>query len=101
MPSFREALSLDGVGQVAVSPDGRMVAYTVRSVDWDENGYDTEVWLASADREPYHLTRTVEGSSGSPQCWQWFGRHLWGEDVEMPMDVEPGAGPSSEGADGG
>ncbi|MEJ2541603.1 MAG: S9 family peptidase, partial [Gemmatimonadota bacterium] len=75
MPTFREALSLDGVGQVAVSPDGSMVAYTVRSVDWDDNGYDTEIWLASADRAPVQLTRTAEGSSGAPQ-WSPDGRWL-------------------------
>jgi dipeptidyl aminopeptidase/acylaminoacyl peptidase len=75
MPSFRDVLSLQSVGGVAVSPDGSAVAYTVRSTDWDENGYDTEIWLAPSEGPPFQLTRTAEGSSGSPQ-WSPDGRWL-------------------------
>ena len=31
-----------------ISPDGRSVAYTVRETNWDDNAYDTEIWLADA-----------------------------------------------------
>ncbi|MEJ2542019.1 MAG: prolyl oligopeptidase family serine peptidase, partial [Gemmatimonadota bacterium] len=24
--------------------------------------------------------------------WQWFGRHIWGEDIRMPMEGEMGDG---------
>jgi dipeptidyl aminopeptidase/acylaminoacyl peptidase len=73
-PTFQEVLSLESVGGVAISPDGARVAYTVRSTDWEENGYDTEIWLA-ADGEPFQLTRTADGSSTSPQ-WSPDGRWL-------------------------
>ncbi len=74
MPTFQEVLSLESVRGVAISPDGARVAYTVRSTDWDENGYDTEIWLA-ADGDPFQLTRTADGSSTSPQ-WSPDGRWL-------------------------
>lgn len=74
MPSFRDVLSLSSVGGVAISPDGSTVAYTVRTTQWDENGYDTEIWLARTGTEPVQLTRTPEGSSGAPQWSPEIGR---------------------------
>jgi dipeptidyl aminopeptidase/acylaminoacyl peptidase len=74
MPSFRDVLSLESVGSVAISPDGSRVAYTTRTTDWDDNRYDTEIWLAG-DGEPYQLTHTADGSSTSPQ-WTPDGRWI-------------------------
>jgi dipeptidyl aminopeptidase/acylaminoacyl peptidase len=74
MPSFEDVLSLESVGGVTISPDGSRVAYTVRTTDWDENGYDTEIWIAGAG-EPFQLTRTADGSSTSPE-WSPDGRWL-------------------------
>ena len=73
--TFKEALSIESVGGVAISPDGSTVAYTVRRTVWEENGYDTEIWIAPSDGEPYQLTRTSDGSSGSPR-WSPDGRLL-------------------------
>ena len=67
MPSFKEVLSLERVGSTQISPDGQTVAYTVRSTDWEENSYDTEIWIARADGQLFQLTRTADGSSSSPQ----------------------------------
>ena len=70
-PTFRDVLSLEDVGQVAIAPDGSRVAYTLRTVDWEANRYDTEIWLVNrgtdgAWTEPFQLTRTAKGSSTSP-----------------------------------
>jgi dipeptidyl aminopeptidase/acylaminoacyl peptidase len=73
MPSFEDVLSLRSVGGVALSPDGSAVAYTVRTAEWEDNRFDTEIWLAPAGEEPYQLTRTSDGSSGAPQ-WSPDGR---------------------------
>ena len=75
MPSFKEVLSLNSVGSTQISPDGRMVAYTVRSTDWEKNSYDTEIWIARADGQLFQLTRTADGSSSSPQ-WSPDGRWI-------------------------
>ena len=75
-PAFEEVLSLRSVGSVSISPDGSRVAYTVRSTDWENNRFDTEIWLADGDRPPFQLTRTEKGSS-SGMKWspdgQWIG----------------------------
>ncbi len=73
--TFKEALSIESVGGVAISPDGSTVAYTVRRTVWEENSYDVEIWIAPPDGEPYQLTRTADGSSGSPR-WSPDGRWL-------------------------
>jgi dipeptidyl aminopeptidase/acylaminoacyl peptidase len=75
MPSFEDILSLESVGSAQISPDGQMVAYTVRSTDWEGNSYDTEIWVARADGGLFQLTRTDDGSSSSPQ-WSPDGRWI-------------------------
>ena len=74
-PTFEELLSLQRVGGVALSPDGRQVAYTVTSTEWKDNRYDTEIWLARPGTTPIQLTRTAKGSSTSPQ-WSPDGKWL-------------------------
>ena len=64
------------VGAPAVSPDGRMVAWTVRRTDLDANRYRSAVWLAPADgsRPPRQVTAGTEGD-GEP-AWSPDGRVL-------------------------
>ena len=47
VPSIDDLLNLKRVASPALSPDGRWVAYTVRETNWDENAYETEIWLAA------------------------------------------------------
>ncbi len=75
-PSFSDVLSLRHVGSPAMAPDGRAVAFTKRSTDWDENGFDTEIWLwREGAGEPVQVTRTADGSSTAP-AWSPDGRWL-------------------------
>lgn len=74
-PSFEDIMDLHDIGGAVISPDGNMVAYTVRTTDWDENGYDTEIWLVRLGAEPFQLTYTNNGSSTSP-AWSPDGRWL-------------------------
>ena len=60
---FEALLTLRSVGGFAVSPDGRDVVYEVRSTDWKENGYHTDLWLARAGAPGVQLTRSAKGSS--------------------------------------
>jgi dipeptidyl aminopeptidase/acylaminoacyl peptidase len=63
VPSIDDLLNLKRVASPALSPDGQWVAYTVRETNWDENAYETEIWLASADaREPRQLTNADKSS---------------------------------------
>ena len=47
-PTVDQILSLKRAGSPDISPDGRWVAYTVRETNWDDNAYETEIWLADA-----------------------------------------------------
>ena len=74
-PSVDQIVSLKRVGSPAISPDGRLVAYTVRETNWDENAYETEIWLAdSSGGSPRQLTN-AKGSSDAP-AWSPDGRWL-------------------------
>lgn len=44
-----DALDMVSVGGGTMSPDGTLVLYTLRKLDWEGNEYDTEVWIAAAD----------------------------------------------------
>jgi dipeptidyl aminopeptidase/acylaminoacyl peptidase len=75
-PAFQDLISLRNVGPPVISPDGRAVAYLVRTADWEENDYRTEIWLwREGAPEAVQLTRTVGGSSRSPG-WSPDGRWL-------------------------
>src|SRR5262245_33895210 len=74
-PTVDEILSLKRAGAPEISPDGRAVAYTVRDTNWDENAYETEIWIAEvASGASYQLTNAKK-SSQSP-AWSPDGSRL-------------------------
>ena len=66
LPSFEEVISLRSVGGVTLSADGMHVAYTVQTTDWNENRFDTEIWLSKNRTKPFQLTNTSKNSSTNP-----------------------------------
>lgn len=66
VPSIEDVISLRSVGAVQVSPDGKMVAYTVQTTDWNENRYDTEIWLWKEGVGAFPLTNNARNSSVGP-----------------------------------
>jgi dipeptidyl aminopeptidase/acylaminoacyl peptidase len=74
-PSFEEVISLRGVGSAAISPDGRSIAFTVRTANWVENRYESQIWLARDGEEPFQLTRGGRGTGSAPQ-WSPDGRWI-------------------------
>jgi len=74
-PSFEEVISLRRAWFPKISPDGRSIAFEIRTTDWKENRYDYEIWLVRDKEEPFQLTRTADGSSTSPQ-WSPDGRWI-------------------------
>ena len=59
-------ISLKRAGSPVISPDAKWVAYTLRETNWDDNVYETEIWLADAavggdaatDQQPQVQQRT-------------------------------------------
>ncbi|CAD5285065.1 MULTISPECIES: S9 family peptidase [unclassified Imperialibacter] len=74
-PSFEEVLSLQSAGSPEISPDGKNVAFTVNSTDWEENRFDTEIWLSKNGGAPFQLTNNVKSSSTSPK-WSPDGQWI-------------------------
>jgi dipeptidyl aminopeptidase/acylaminoacyl peptidase len=51
-------ISLRGIGNVALSPSGKMVAFDVTSVDWGRDTFTSEVWLAdTTSRRCFAVTK--------------------------------------------
>jgi dipeptidyl aminopeptidase/acylaminoacyl peptidase len=75
VPTYEQIIDLKRPGGVALSPDGAMVAFTVGETNWDDNTYETEIFLARADGgEPVQLTRAKK-SSNAP-AWSPDGKWL-------------------------
>jgi dipeptidyl aminopeptidase/acylaminoacyl peptidase len=71
-PSIDDLLNLTRVGSPAISPDGRTVAYTLRETNWEDNEYETEIWIGSATE-----TRRVTNARKSSQQPAWSPDGRW------------------------
>lgn len=65
-PSVEQILSLKRVASPEISPDGRLVAYTVRQTKWDDNAYETQIWLVDVAAGTAHQLTNGKKSSQSP-----------------------------------
>src|SRR5438128_4814567 len=74
-PTVDQILSLKRVGSPQMSPDGRAVAYTVRETNWDDNAYETEIWIANAESGAVRQLTNAKKSSRSP-AWSPDGSKL-------------------------
>jgi dipeptidyl aminopeptidase/acylaminoacyl peptidase len=70
-PTVDQILSLKQAGSPEISPDGRWVAYTVRETNWDENAYETEIWLADATSGANAAGRQLTNARKSSQSPAW------------------------------
>src|SRR5439155_16118310 len=74
-PTVDQILSLKHAGTPEISPDGRWVAYTIRETTWDENAYETEIWLADVQAGASRQLTNAKKSSQSP-AWSPDGSKL-------------------------
>lgn len=59
---------MKSVGDIAVSPDGEWVAYTVSTTNVEKDYYTSDLYMVSWDAESrIRLTHTEEGSEGRPR----------------------------------
>src|SRR5437763_9962947 len=65
------------VSDPQISPDGKLVAYTVGAVDLENNSVPSSIWLAptSGKSEPRQLTN-VPGKKDRHPRWSPDGKHI-------------------------
>jgi dipeptidyl aminopeptidase/acylaminoacyl peptidase len=70
-----DLFELNFVDRVALSPDGKRIVYEVRTVDRDEDGYQTHLWIVPASGgEPRRLTQGAHHNGGA--AWSPDGQWL-------------------------
>jgi dipeptidyl aminopeptidase/acylaminoacyl peptidase len=74
-PSVDQILSLKRAGSPELSPDATLVAYTVRQTNWDDNAYDTQIWLADTTTGATRQLTNSKKSSNAP-AWSPDGSRL-------------------------
>jgi dipeptidyl aminopeptidase/acylaminoacyl peptidase len=74
-PSIDDVINLKRVGAPAISPDGQHVAFTIREANWDENAYETEIWVGDASTGQSRQVTNARGSSSQP-AWSPDGSTL-------------------------
>lgn len=63
--TFEDMMHMKRLGETAVSPDGKWLAYSVTTVNLDQNTKTTELWLqAIAGGEPHKIAVAQAGDSG-------------------------------------
>ena len=80
-----DGLNLTRIGEVAISPDGNSVVYSVSKLDWEENGHTNEYFLY---RDSTGDTRDFIGEAG-------------GEDFQFSPDARQVAFLREPASDGG
>lgn len=68
--------SLIGVDEVRLAPDGSQVAFTVWTVDLDDNDYRRSIWLAPTDGSAPPAPFTAGAPSDAIPRWSPDGRRL-------------------------
>src|SRR5688572_6969834 len=74
-PSIDDVINLKRVGAPAISPNGQHVAFTIRETNWDENAYETEIWIGDAATGQSRQITNARGSSLQP-AWSPDGQWL-------------------------
>jgi len=75
--TFEDMMAMKRLGETAVSPDGKWLAYSVTTVDLAQNTKRPELWLqAIAGGEPFRLSTGQPGDS-DPQFSADSKRLLW------------------------
>lgn len=70
-----DQFSIKDVGSPRVSPDGKWVAYTVRTTSLKEGKHETRIWMKSTDGGDA-IPMTAKGYSASSPQWSPDGRYL-------------------------
>ncbi len=75
VPSLDDVINLKRVGNPAISPNGQHVAFTIRETNWDDNSYETEIWIGDAATGQSRQVTNGKNSSVQP-AWSPDGMSL-------------------------
>src|ERR1700733_2250256 len=76
--TVQDLVRLERVSEIASSPDGKRVAYTLRTTDMDANKGLTQVWLADTGKHPGPAQRLTDlAANGSAAQWSADGRFVY------------------------
>jgi dipeptidyl aminopeptidase/acylaminoacyl peptidase len=74
--TVEDMLAMQRVGNPAVSPDGRWIAFAVRDTDYEANRGRLDVWLASADGATVRRLTSHPENDSEPE-WSPDGRWIY------------------------
>ena len=75
VPTIEQSLSFRSAGSPRISPDGRLVAYLVQDTNWEDNSFESQIWIYNVPtQERYQLT-SGKKSSSNPE-WAPDSRRL-------------------------
>ncbi len=74
--TVHELVAMDRVSGPAVSPDGRLVVFTVSELDLEGNRRRTDLWVIGADGRSLRRLTNHPAADMSP-VWSANGRHVW------------------------
>ncbi|MBN2425229.1 MAG: S9 family peptidase [Calditrichaceae bacterium] len=74
--TFEDFFSMKRLGNLAACPDGKWIAYDLKTANIDENSFKTDLWLFNTEtRENFQLTAAEKSSSGP--VWSPDGKALY------------------------
>lgn len=74
-PNIEQSLNFETAHNPRISPDGRAVVFEVTKPNWQENAFETQLWLASTSMAfpPLALTNSKKDSSNA----EWSADSKW------------------------
>ncbi len=75
--TVQDLVRLERISEVAVAPDGKRAAYTLRTTDMDANKGRTGIWLLDARKHATPLRLTDIAANAASAAWSADGRYVY------------------------